>query len=145
MQADADVGFNRLYGPSRKPGPIIEAACWAHARRKFFDLARLAKAPIAVEAVKRIDALFAIESEINGSSPQERQRIRNERSRPLLVELEAFLREQRARLSAKNEVAKAIQYSLKRWTALTRFLDDGRLCMSINSCRTGAACYRARA
>ena len=133
MQADAYAGFNRLYEPGRKPGPILEAACWAHARRKFFDLARLAKAPIAVEAVQRIDALFAIEREINGMTPQERQRIRDERSRPLSVELEAFMREQRAKLSAKSETAKAIHYSLKRWTALTRFLDDGRLCMSNNA------------
>jgi len=66
MQADAYSGFNRLYEPGRKPGPIIEAACWAHARRKFFDLARLQKAPIALEAVHRIDALFAIERQING-------------------------------------------------------------------------------
>jgi transposase len=133
MQADAYAGFNRLYEPGRKPGPIFEAACWAHARRKFFDLARLAKAPIAIEAVQRIDALFAIEQKINGLAPQERQRTRSERSRPLLVELEAWLREQRAKLSAKNETAKAIHYSLKRWIALTRFLDDGRLCMSNNA------------
>jgi len=67
MQADAYAGFSKLYHPSRKPGAIIEAAGWAHARRKFFDLARLQKAPIAIEAVKRIDALFAIEREINWS------------------------------------------------------------------------------
>jgi transposase len=133
MQADAYAGFNRLYEPGRKPGPILEAACWAHARRKFFDLARLNKAPIAIEAVQRIDALFAIEREINGLAPQERQRTRDERSRRLLVELEAWLREQRAKLSAKNDTAKAIHYSLKRWIALTRFLDDGRLCMSNNA------------
>jgi transposase len=66
MQADAYAGFNRLYAAGRKPAPIIEAACWAHARRKFFELARLTKAPIAIEAVKRIDMLFAIEREING-------------------------------------------------------------------------------
>ena len=66
MQADAYAGFGRLYEANRKAGPIIEAACWAHARRKFFDLARLSKAPIATEAVKRIDGLFAIEREING-------------------------------------------------------------------------------
>src|ERR687891_114292 len=66
MQADAYAGFNRLYEATRKPGPIVEAACWAHARRKFFDLARLNKAPIAIEAVARIDALFAIERDING-------------------------------------------------------------------------------
>jgi len=132
MQADAYAGFNRLYEAGRRPGPIIEAACWAHARRKFFDLARLKKAPIAIEAVRRIDALFAIEREINGLTPEERQRRRHQRSRPLVAELESWLREQRARLSAKNETAKAIDYSLKRWPALTRFLDDGRLCLSNN-------------
>jgi transposase len=133
MQADAYAGFNKLYEAGRKPGPIVEAACWAHARRKFFDLARLNKAPIAIEAVERIDALFAIEREINGASPQQRLLARNEHSRPLVVELETWLRQQRAKLSAKNETAKAIQYSLKLWGALTRFLDDGRLCMSNNA------------
>src|SRR5215471_7753614 len=127
MQADAYAGFNRLYQASRKPGPIIEAMCWAHARRKFFDLARLNKAPIAIEAVERIDALFAIEREINGLTPQERARVRNERSRPLVAALEIWLREQRAKLSAGNQVARAIQYSLNCWHALVRFLDDGRL------------------
>jgi len=133
MQADAYAGFNKLYEAGRKPGPIVEAACWAHARRKFFDLARLNKAPIAIEAVERIDALFAIEREINGASPQQRLLARNEHTRPLVVELETWLRQQRAKLSAKNETAKAIQYSLKLWGALTRFLDDGRLCMSNNA------------
>src|SRR5258708_37820306 len=66
MQADAYAGFNRLYEPNRKPGSITEAACWAHGRRKFFDLARINKAPIAVEAVERIAALFALEREIHG-------------------------------------------------------------------------------
>jgi hypothetical protein len=74
MQADAYAGFNRLYEAGRKPGPIVEAACWAHARRKFFDLARPDKTPIAIEAVERIDALFAIEREINSAAPQERVR-----------------------------------------------------------------------
>lgn len=133
MQADAYAGFNRLYEAGRKAGPIIEAACWSHARRKFFDLARLKKAPIAIEAVKRIDALFAIEREINGASPGERLAARHERSRPLTAELETWLRAQRAKLSTKNEIAKAINYSLKRWPALTRFLDDGRLCISNNA------------
>ena len=87
MQADAYAGFNRLYESNRKPGPLIEAACWAHARRKFFDLARMNKAPIATEAVERIDALFAIEREVNGVTPQERVRIRDERSRLLVISL----------------------------------------------------------
>jgi transposase len=133
MQADAYSGFNRLYEALRRPGPIIEASCWAHARRKLFDLARINKAPIAIEAVERIDALFVIEREINGAPPHERQRVRNERSRPLVIALESWLREQRRKLSARNEIAKAIQYSLGRWAALTRFLDDGRLCMSNNA------------
>ena len=133
MQADAYAGFNRLYAGSRQPGPIIEAACWAHARRKFVDLARLKKAPIAIEASKRIDVLFAIEREINGLSPSARLAVRAERSRPLVDELATWLREQRAKLSSKNEIAKAIDYSRKRWGALTRFLNDGRLCISNNA------------
>jgi transposase len=133
MQADAFAGFNRLYEASRKPGPIVEAMCWAHARRKFFDLAQINKAPIALEAVQRIDALFALEREINGKPPQERRRVRNERSRPLVTALEAWLREQRSKLSARSETGKAIAYSLTRWVGLTRFLDDGRLCISNNA------------
>jgi transposase len=137
MQADAYAGFDKLYKSDRKPGPIIEASCWAHARRKFFDLARLKKAPIAIEAVERIDALFAIEREINGKPPDERKRMRQECSRPLVAALEIWLRAQRRMLSAGNDVAKAIQYSLNCWTALTRFLDDGRLCMSNNAAERG--------
>jgi len=76
MQADAYAGYDRLYAAGRHPGPIVEAACWSHARRKFFDLARLTKAPIAIEAVARIDALFAIERDLNGSSPDERRTVR---------------------------------------------------------------------
>jgi transposase len=133
MQADAYAGFNRLYQASRKPGPIIEAACWSHARRKLYELAQLKQAPIAIETVKRIDALFAIERDINGALPERRLAVRNERSRPLVTALEAYLRQQRAKLSGKSETAKAIDYSLKRWPALTRFLDDGRLCLSNNA------------
>jgi transposase len=133
MQADAYAGFNRLYGTARTPGPIIEAACWAHARRKFFEPARIGKAPIAIEAVKRIDALFAIEREINGLTPRERLAVRHERSRPIVLALESWLREQRTKLSGQSNVAKAIAYSLTRWAALTRFLSDGRLCMSNNA------------
>jgi transposase len=133
MQADAYAGFNRLYEAERRPAPIIEAACWAHARRKFFDLARISKAPIASEAVARIDALFAIEREVNGLAPQQRVAMRTERSRPLIVELGNWLREQRARVSKNSETGKAIDYGLKRWTELTRFLDDGRLCMTNNA------------
>jgi len=85
------------------------------------------------EAVKRIDILFAIEREINGLMPQQRLRVRQERSRPLIIELHTWLREQRARLSKNSDTTKAINYSLNRWDAFTRFLDDGRLCMSNNA------------
>jgi transposase len=137
MQADAYAGFNKLYEASRQPGPIIEASCWAHARRQFFDLARISKSPIAIEAIERIDALFAIERDINGMPPAERVRVRNERSRPLVAELEAWLRARRRKLSGGSNVGKAVQYSLNRWTALSRFLDDGRLCMSNNAAERG--------
>jgi transposase len=140
MQADAYAGFNKLYEPCRKPGPIVEVGCWAHGRRKFFDLARLQKAPIAIEAIERIDALFAIERDINGLTSQQRLAVRRERSRPLVAALEAWLREQRGKLSSKSDTAKAIDYSLKRWTALTRFLSDGRLCMSNNAAERTLRC-----
>ena len=133
MQADAYAGFNGLYAAARKPSPIVEAACWAHARRKLFDLAKVAKAPIAIEAVAKFDALFATEREINGKSPADRLAVRRERLRPLVDDLQIWLIAQRAKLSPRSELAKAITYGLKRWDALTRFLDDGRICMTNNA------------
>src|SRR4051795_8615606 len=108
-------------------------ASWAHARRKLFEIAELKKAPIAIEAVRRIDALFAIEREINGMTAEGRRTVRAERSRPLVTALEAWLREHRAKLSAKSEVAKAIDFLLKRWPSFTGFLEDGRICLSNNA------------
>jgi transposase len=133
MQADAFSGFGRLYRPGREAGEIVEAACWAHARRKFFELADLKKAPMAIAAVKRIDALFEIERDINGLPPERRAAVRDERCRPLVAELEVWLRENRRALSAKSTTANAIDYMLKRWSSFTRFLDDGRICLSNNA------------
>ena len=133
MQADAYAGFNSLYASDRKTGPIVEAGCWAHARRKLFDLAKVAKAPIAIEAVTKIDMLFAIEREINGKTATERLIVRQEHLRHLVDDLQIWLIEQRAKLWPRSELAKAITYSLKRWDALTRFLDDGRICMTNNA------------
>jgi transposase len=133
MQVDAYSGYNALYAAGRQPGPIIEAACWAHGRRKLYELARLRKMPIAIEAVRRIDELFAIEREINGLIPDERLRVRRERSKPLVEDLERWLRAERRKLSSKNPLAKAMDYSLKRWSTFTRFLDDGRICMTNNA------------
>src|SRR3954469_23150954 len=133
LQADAYAGFDRLYAAGREPGPILEAACWAHARRKLFELAAVSKAPIAAEAVRRIDRLFAIEREVNGRPAAERLAVREERAGPLVAELEAWLRAQHARVSPKSETGKAIAYALNQWKALTRFLEDGRICLSNNA------------
>ena len=142
LQADAYAGFNRLYDTNRRPGPLIEAACWSHARRKFFELADIAAkargkltviAPLALEAVKRIDAIFAIEPEINGVAAAQRVAIRHERSVPFVRDLEDWMRTERARLSRHADVAKAMDYMLKRWAAFTRFLDDGRICLTNNA------------
>jgi transposase len=133
MQVDAYSGYNALYVEGRQPGPIIEAACWAHGRRKLYELARLRKMPIAIEAVRRIDELFAIEREINGQTPAQRLAVRAERSKPLVEDLERWLRAERRKLSSKNPLAKAMDYSLKRWITFTRFLADGRICMTNNA------------
>ncbi|WP_166143247.1 IS66 family transposase [Methylosinus sp. RM1] len=151
LQADAYDGYNRLYLAERKPGPIREAACWVHARRPFFAMAdvdenarrkaagkkEIPLSPIAVEIVRRIDALFAIERSINGKSAGERLAVRRASSRPLVDALEVYLREQLAKLSRGHDLAKAIQYMLKRWPAFTRFLDDGRVCLSNNAAERG--------
>jgi len=133
LQADAYAGFGDLYDDKRKPGPITEAACWSHGRRKFFELADLRKAPLAVEAVRRIDELFAIEREINGLLAAGRLMARQQQSRPIVADLETWMRAERACLSRHAETAKAIDYMLTRWPAFTRFLDDGRICLSNNA------------
>jgi len=133
MQADAFPGYDQLYEARRQPAPITPAACWSHGRRKFFELAKLSKAPIAAEAVRRIDEIFEIERAINGRTPEERLAVRRERSQPLVIALEAWLRQQRSLLSKSSDTAKAIDYSLKRWTDFTRFLDDGRICLTNNA------------
>ena len=133
LQADAYSGFGQLYEPGRVIGAATEAACWAHARRKFFELAELKKGPIAIEAVKRMDALFAIERAINGRPPDERRALRAAHSKPLVDDLESWLRAQRGRLSPKSETAKAIDYMLRRWASFTLFLEDGRVCLSNNA------------
>ena len=133
LQADAYAGFGELYDGRRKPGPITEAACWSHGRRKFFELADLRKAPLAVAAVRRIDELFAIERTINGFSAGDRLAARQRESKPVVASLENWMRAERARLSRHAETAKAIDYMLTRWIAFTRFLDDGRVCLTNNA------------
>jgi transposase len=144
LQADAYSGYNELYDPSRPQGPITAALCWAHARRQFFELADIAAnarrgknaaaiSPIALEAVKRIDALFDIERGINGQSVEQRLHVRREQSAPLVAALEAWLREHRARLSRSAPVIEPIDYMLRRWDRFAQFLDDGRICLTNNA------------
>jgi len=133
LQADAYAGFSDLYQPRRRPGPIVEAACWAHGRRKFFALADLAQAPLAIEAVRKIDAIFAIEREINGQAADQRLARRRGEDATQLAELEQWMRRERAKLSRHADLAKAFDYMLKRWEAFTRFRDDGRICLTNNA------------
>jgi transposase len=123
LQADGYAGFEQIY----ETGRIQEAACWAHVRRKFYDLQAAHKSPVAVEAIERIAGLYAIESEIRGRSPEERREIRNLRSRPLLDSLKPWLEETLGKLSRKSDTALAVRYALGRWEALLRYCDNGRL------------------
>jgi transposase len=132
-QADAYAGFGELYAPDRKPGPIAEAACWAHGRRKLFELAEVARAPLAAEAVRRIDAIFEAERAINGAPAVGRLAVRQAHIAPLVADFETWMRAQRGRMSRHAEVGKAMDYMLKRWEAFTRFLADGRICLTNNA------------
>jgi transposase len=133
LQADAYAGFNGLYAPGRQPGPVLEAACWAHGRRKLFKLAEVHHMPLAIEAVRQIDAIFAAEAAINGKPAAERLAVRQRDIAPLVAALEAWMRAERAKLSRHNDLAQAMDYMLKRWEAFTRFLSDGRICLTNNA------------
>jgi len=144
LQADAYAGYNALFRGDRLPAPMTRALCWAHARRKFFELADVAGqvrrrrgapviSPIAVEAVRRIDALFDIERAILGKPAAERQAARQELSLPLATDLGTWLRRQRAAMARHNPVAAACDYLLKDWPAFTAFLNDGRICLTNNA------------
>lgn len=142
LQADCYGGFEPLFDPKRKAMPITPAFCLAHARRGFFELADIEKAaregkgkpvsPIALEAVRRLDALFEIERAINGRSADERRAVRQERSKPLLDDMHDWLLRERESLSRSAEVLKPMNYMLKRWDDFVRFLDDGRICLTNN-------------
>ena len=154
LQADAYGGYGELYRDGREPGPMLEAGCFAHARPKFFELADVEGAarkksrgertgmiyPIALEAGQRLDALFDVEREISGLSSEGRFAARQERSAPLIEDLHAWLTGQLARLSRNHDLAKAINYMLRRWPAFTRFLDDGRVCITNNAAERALRC-----
>jgi hypothetical protein len=145
LQVDAYSGYNALFD-GRRPVTLTPAFCWVHARRSFFELADVEAAarrkangndvviaPLALEVVKRIDRLFAIERKINGGSIGERAAVRQDRAAPLVAELHSWMIENRPLLSRHAEVAKAMTYMLKRWNGFTGFLQDGRICLTNNA------------
>jgi transposase len=136
LQADAYSGFSKLY----EQGRVLEAACWAHVRRKFVDLEKLHKSTIATEALERIGALYAIEADIRGRGPDERRAVRQAKSAPLLTPMKFWFERTLSTLSQKSELAKAIRYALSRWEALTRYCDDGRIEIDNNAAERALRC-----
>lgn len=129
LQADAFAGYNKVY----ESGRVIEAACWAHVRRKFYDLHVQEATSITTDALERIGTLYKIESGIRGSPPEVRRSVRQEQAKPIVNALHGWLREQLPTLSRKSKTADAIGYALNQWQALTRYLDDGRIELDNNA------------
>ena len=127
LQADGYTGFEQLYEAQRRPGIILEAACWAHARRKFYDIHVAHKSPIAAEALTRIRKLYEIESDIRGQLPEQRKAQRQQHSKPVLQELHDWLRATLLTVSKPSGLWAAISYATTRWTALTRYCDNGAI------------------
>ena len=128
QHADGYAGFKDIYKAGGPDEPhVLEAACWAHVRRKFFDLAAGGKAPLAEAALERIGELYEIEKRVRSSPAAERERIRRTEAAPKVAALKLWLERQLARLPTKSETAKAIRYALTRWQALKRYLGDGRI------------------
>lgn len=128
LHVDGYVGFEQLTGA----GEIVLAACWAHTRRKFYEIAQADGSPIATEAVRRIAELYAIEARIRGMAPAERVIIRRANAKPLLEAFKPWLEAQLPRIPQRGKLAEAIRYTLTRWTGLTRFLDDGHIELDTN-------------
>src|SRR5262245_36472673 len=129
LQADAYSGFGVIY----ERGDILEASCWAHARGKFYDIYMTNRSPIAGEAIARIGALYEIERAIHGQAPEQRAAVRECEAAPLLEQMHAWLSATLPTLSAKSNLATAINYTLVRWTQLTRYCHDGRIEIDNNS------------
>jgi hypothetical protein len=128
LQVDGYSGYRVL----AERGDVVLAFCWSHVRRRFYELAAAGPAPIAREALERIARLYAIENESRGRSAEQRRAIRQDRSRPIVDELEPWLRAKLALISQKSKLAEAIRYTLSRWQGLTRFLDDGHIDIDSN-------------
>src|SRR5437763_2204389 len=132
LQVDGYGGFKSLL-EDRPPGEIRLAFCWAHCRRRFYEIHQATGSPLAEEALRRIGELYKVEAEIRGRSAEERRTLRQERSRPIVDALHGWLTAQLARVSGKSGLAEAIRYALRHWTGLVLFLEDGRLELDTNS------------
>lgn len=132
LQVDGYAGFAKLVRAASDDAPSL-AFCWAHTRRKFYDIHVAAPSPLAAEALRRIAALYEVEADIRGQTAEERRRQRQQRSRPLVEALQAWLTEQLGRLSGRSALAQAIRYTLNHWSGLILFLDDGRLELDTNT------------
>jgi len=137
VQCDGYAAYKNIADDARAGDAITLAFCWAHLRRKFFDIAKGGSAPIASEALERIAALYAIEKTIRGRSADARRAVRQEKSKPLVLALKTWLDEQLARVSGKSVIAEAIRYGLNHWDGLTRFLEDGRIELDTNIVERG--------
>ncbi len=137
VQCDGYAAYKTIADAARLGDAITLAFCWAHLRRKFFDIAKGGSAPIASEALERIAVLYAIEETIRGRSADERRAERQEKSKPLVLALKTWLEQQLARVSAKSVIAEAIRYGLNHWDGLVRFLEDGRIELDTNIVERG--------
>jgi transposase len=133
LQTDGYAAYQGLTSPNREGGPVTLAHCWAHVRRKFFDIAQGSPSPIAAEALRRIADLYQIEAEIRGQSAAARRAVRQDRAKPAVEALKAWFLERLAEVSSKSVIAGAIRYALGLWAGLVRFLDDGRIEIDSNT------------
>jgi transposase len=136
LHADGYAGFNAIF----ETGAVTEAACWAHARRKFFDVHTASGSPLAKEALDQIAALYAIEAEIKAKPPDERRRCRQEQTAPLIADLKLWLESTLSKISGKSELAKAMRYAQLRWPALCCYLERFRRCLNRVCCQISLVC-----
>ena len=132
LQVDAYAAYKALAEPAREGGPVTLAYCWSHVRRRFYEIAQGGNAPIAEEALQRINALYHVEAMIRGHAPEQRRIVRQDQSRPVLDDLRAWLDAQLTKVPRRARIAEAIRYALKLWSGLRLFLDDGRIEIDTN-------------